>query len=499
MTSWLENHRHGVICVLMNGLMHHPALAALVAISVLVSATPSPAQDNGRGDVDEVIQGFEDESTGGTEIPLAEDEILEGFEDGAGNGSLSRSSGKEPTPWSLNGESAITTTYSFSASAVPPWRDLTMLRGELDLAAKYRFSDGWRGRVSAGGFYDLNYVLRQRSEYAPEVLNAYESGLELKDAFVEGSLTDRLDIKIGRQVVVWGSLDSLRVTDVLNPVDLRFPGLADIEDLRLPVTIVRFSYYVGSWSLSGIALPEVRFSKLPAYGSDFFPSTEPLPPEVVPDDGLGEMQYAASLTGVFSGWDIGFHWADVFSDQTYAQLVSPGPPPQFLRKHPRVRMLAAAANLARGNWLLKAEAAWFGGLRFSNTPGLEHSRFDLGGGVEYAGLSKATIRLEAVNRHTADYDSQLELPPDETREDEFQWALRYTREFMNDTLTVNLLTSAAGIRADEGAFERLDVEYEVTDDVSVRVGVVLYQSGDKGLLKNVDANDRLFAVVRYNF
>ena len=69
----------------------------------------------------------------------------------------------------------------------------------------------------------------------------------------------------------------------------------------------------------------------------------------------------------------------------------------------------------------------------------------------------------------------------------------------NDTLTFSLLVSTFGIKADDGAFERLDAEYDITDAVSVRGGVVFYQSGEKGIFKGISANDRLFFEVKYSF
>ncbi len=331
------------------------------------------------------------------------------------------------------------------------------------------------------------------------MVNEYEKELELKDTYVQGRLTDHLDTKIGRQVVVWGTLDNLRITDVLNPLDLRLPGLTDIDDLRLPVTMVKFDYYFGNWALSAMAIPEVRFSKLPVLGSDFYPSSVSRPPEDKPDNGFQDVPYAAALTGVFSGWDIGFYGASIYADQAYAELVSPAPPGQFVRKHARINMLGTAANLAAGNWLLKAEAAWIRGLRYTNTPGTEYTRLDLGGGVEYSGFSEATVSLEAANRQIFDYHLRIEQPPDETRENAFQWALRITKDFLNDTLTLTVLASTFGITADDGAFERLDAEYDLTDAVSVRGGVVFYQAGDKGVFQDVAANDRLFVVLKYNF
>jgi len=452
----------------------------------------APAGD----DHDDLMSGFEDETTAETDQLLEEDEFLQGFDEDPTEEIQESPDTAKPPSWSLEGEFAFTTTYNFSPDANPPWRGFSMLRPELEVTLKNRFSDKWQGQISVRGFYDTVYGLRGRDDYTPQVLDEYEKELELKDTYIQGSLTDNLDTKIGRQVVFWGTLDNLRVTDVLNPLDLRLPGLTDIDDLRLPVTMVKLDYYFGNWALSGMAIPEVRFSKLPVFGSDFYPFPTPRPPEDVPDNGFQNVPYAAALTGVFSGWDIGFYGANIFADQAYAEPISPG---QFVRKHARINMLGTATNFAIGNWLLKAEAAWFDGLRYTNTPGIQYARIDLGGGVEYSGFSEATVSLEAANRHIFDYNARLELPPDEIRENEFQWALRIAKDFLNDTLTLTLLASTFGIKADDGAFERLEAEYNFTDAVSLRGGVVLYQAGDKGLFQDVEANDRLFVVLKYSF
>lgn len=493
-------------------------IAIFVAAACLAAAAPCFAQTDphknvddimqdfendapeGAGEnLDEVIQGFEDNSAADPRPPPEEDDILQGFEDETGPETRPSVKEDKPPSWSLDGEFVFTTTYNFSPDANSPWRGVTMLRPELELTLKNRFSDRWQGQISVRGFYDFIYVLRGRDEYTPQVLDSYEKELELEDTYIQGRLTENLDTKIGRQIVVWGTLDNIRVNDVLNPLDLRLPGLTDIDDLRLPVTMVKLDTYFGNWNLSGMAIPEVRFSKLPVFGSDFYPFPGPRPPEQDPQEGFDEMQVAAALTGVFSGWDLGFYWADTYNDPSYAEPVSSGPTAQFVRKHARIHMLGTAANLAAGNWLLKAEVAWFDGLRYTNTPGVEYTRLDLGAGVEYSGFSEATVSLEAANRHIFDYDPRLELPPDEIGGNEFQWALRIAKDFMNDTLTLTLLASTFGIKADDGAFTRFDADFDVTDAVSVRGGVVFYQSGEKGRFKDVSASDRLFLAVKYSF
>jgi uncharacterized protein DUF1302 len=488
-------------------------VAIFMMFACIAYAGPTVAQKDGNENVDEVIEGFEKDSPAGDELKnlmdgfedesntdpeksLEEDDILKGFDEEAAEEIHTSSEKEKPSSWSLEGEFAFTTIYSFSPDAASPWRGFTMVRPELEMTLKNRFSDKWQGQIGVRGFYDTIYSLRGRNEYTREVLDNYESLIELKDTFIQGSLTNRLDTKIGRQIVVWGTLDNLRVTDVLNPLELWVPKLTDIDDLRLPVGMAKFDYYIDHWNLSAMAIPEVRFSRTPVFGSDFYPFSVPGPPEDVPDDGVENMQFAAALSGVFSGWDIGFYGANIYAEQTYAKKVSDE---QFIREHPRINMLGAATNVAVGNWLFKAEAAWFDGLKYTNTPGVEYSRFDLGAGVEYTGFYETIVSLETACRHIIDYDSRLKQVPGEIRENEFQWALRITREFINDTLAITVIASSLGAMSNDGASGRLDAEYDITDSVSIRGGVVFFLSGDKERFQNIDDADRLFAVLAYNF
>ena len=107
----------------------------------------------------------------------------------------------------------------------------------------------------------LNAFIDGRDNYTDDVLDDYEKELEFDEVYLQGSVTNDMDLKAGRQIVVWGRSDNIRITDVLNPLDLRWPGLVEIEKLRLPVTMTKLDYYIKGWSLSGIALHEVRYNK----------------------------------------------------------------------------------------------------------------------------------------------------------------------------------------------------------------------------------------------
>jgi hypothetical protein len=499
------------------------AACFLTALTICL-CLPQPVCSQEDPELDEILNGFEDEPTvnddrknaldGFEEEPggknnseeLTEDEILEGFEDETKAAAvLAADKGRMPDWLSMDGYFKISSVYSYlshdAAGTRTNWQGLSRLRSELKLELDAELSPDWQARLSGHGFYDVAYAINGRDNYTDDVLDNYEKELELDEVYLQGSLTGNLDLKAGRQIVVWGRSDNIRITDVLNPLDLRWPGLVDIEKLRLPVTMTKLDYYSKGWGLSGIALHEVRYNKNPEFGSDFFPRSQPFPGGKSPDEGfdVDNTQFAASLNGIFQGWDISFYVADIYAQNGHITPTPHMPGPTFEVKHARIKMLGGAFNLARGNWLLKAEAAYFDGFEFSNTPGKEYSRLDGLAGVEYAGISDATITLDIANRHYLDFDKRLKGSPDFQKEDLLEWAFRITKPYLNDTLNLTFLANTFGPTGDDGAVQRFSAEYDYTDSIQLTGGIVFYHSGDLRRTMGIGDNDRLFLDVQYSF
>jgi hypothetical protein len=466
---------------------------------------PSKGQEN--KELDNVLEGFDDETEAQKEVNELDD-VLRGFEEdkGAAEGLTKKDKRGKPPFWELSGSLSLGASFNFAHDAPKPsetdYRGLSRLRPELQLDLDLVLSKNWKALISGRGFYDLAYMINGRDEYTDEVLDEYEKEAEFGEVYLQGPLLANLDLKVGRQIVVWGKSDNIRVVDVLNPLDRRELGLVDIEDLRLPVTMTKLDYYFCEWNLSGVVVHEIRFNKEPAFGSDFYPSDSPLPHEEEPSEGFKHTEFGLALKGIFSGWDISFFGARFFDDQSHLEVVgpaSPAGPPRLKRVHSRLTMLGAAANLAKGNWLFKTEAAYFDGLEFFNVPEKTKSRFDLLFGVEYSGFTETTITLEMVNRHLFNFDHRMENDPDRAEEDDFQTVLRFTRDFRNETIELTILASILGLTAENGAFERVSLKYDLTDDWSITGGVVLYQSGDNPMFSDIGNNDRLFLEIKYSF
>ncbi|MYA87813.1 MAG: hypothetical protein F4X97_05085 [Boseongicola sp. SB0662_bin_57] len=469
----------------------------LRAVLVLtLAAGPVLAQDN----LGRVLEGFGDAPT----LQPPDDILtaLEGFDTDVGPASRQPPPPEQP-PARLRFGARVShrLVINVAHDAPPPsgvdHRGLSSMQSRLDIEADVRLGSAWKARVEGHFWLDpvagpANGEAGRSSEFS----DAYGREAEIDEFFLKGPASGNLDLTVGRQILAWGRSDLFRVTDVLNPVDNRLPGLTDIKDHRLPVTALRLDRYADPWSISMIAIPERRFDKLPVPGSDFFVGTEALPQRTTPDNAFGVPELALALNGTFPGWDMSLYAARMFDDRPHVAATPSGEPRLH---HNRITMAGAAGNLVRGSWLIKAEAALFNDLRFSNAGARTFSRLTTLAGVEYSGLADTAIALEARNDHISDFDDRLASPPDDRRRNETATALRVQRTFLNDALDVTFLALTFGKTGELGAVRRLQFDYAWTDALQLSTGLVAYQSGGQAPFRGIGNNDRLFATLNYHF
>ncbi|MCB4755006.1 MAG: DUF1302 domain-containing protein, partial [Sulfurovum sp.] len=182
----------------------------------------------------EALGGFEEEDTADSDIG--------GFEENTGDMGTNTDE-KDPSDYGLSGEIKQQVAY-LTSSKNSNRKDFSSLRKTFFLDYEYKFSNDLKLKINERYFYDWVYDI-SHIYFTPEEKYFLYSEAELFDAYLEGSVSNSLDFKIGRQVVVWGRSDTIRITDVLNPIDNRQPGMVDIKDLRLPTVMVKLDYYVG--------------------------------------------------------------------------------------------------------------------------------------------------------------------------------------------------------------------------------------------------------------
>jgi len=434
---------------------------------------------------------------------------------------------KEKAGYMLNAYGSVFSTYNVVSKALPQlapgdmlmdFNGLSRMRLKGGVNLEIRHGTNWRSKIEALAWYDASWKINGTENYTSDVLDSYESFIDLKDAYIQGSLNSHLDLKFGRQIVIWGKSDSIRITDIINPLDNRNPGIVDIEDLRLDETMTRLDYYFGDWNLSGILIHEPRLDIEAAFGSDYRPSNifgSPIPYANFPDldepnPTLENTQYALSLDGRFSAWDLSCYAARVY-DSRFTIVPINGVP---IRQVSKINMAGIASNLVSGSWLFKAEAAFIGDINYRSTN--RKNRLDALIGFDYMGKKNMVISLELANRHIFSYEEKMlsmklqeanakNTFPDFVREDSMQIALRTAYTFNHDNATLTYLLSLAGGNGVgdhfDGGFQRFWIDYKYTDAISLNAGFVDYIGGN-GIIpfyRAIENNDRIFTEIQYSF
>ncbi|MBF0449290.1 MAG: hypothetical protein HQK75_01160 [Candidatus Magnetomorum sp.] len=473
----------------------------LIFLSFLLSGYHQAAFSQQQS-MDDILSGFEESSS-----PSDIDQLLDGFDEPTDQTDNQNVASKKvdintqsfSKTFDYTGFFKLATTVNMAHKAPETGdtdhRGLSRFRGESNIKFNLRFSDTWKARISAYAKHDISYLINGRDQYTDDVLECNESENEWHEVYLQGTLTPQLDIWFGRKIIAWGTSESFRVVDVINPIDYREFGMVDIEDLRIPLVLTQLNYYAGQWKLSGILVHENRKLKIAPFGSDYYLGDIPVP-TAVPANTLKNTLFAAAVTGRFNGWDISFHSAKYYKDIPHLEMTDSA---NMILTQCKLKMIGSTLAVVYGNWLLKSELSGSHGHLFFNMPEKNFYRIDGMIGFEYSGVKDTNISFEMMNQHVFNHDKKLLYVPDRMKKNTIQSAFRLSKTFFNDRLSLNTLFIMFGSVGQHGMFQRMSFQYDWNDSINMTFGSVFYQTGKSYLFQTIQDNDRVFFDMQYSF
>ena len=271
-----------------------------------------------------------------------------------------------------------------------------------------------RARASVDLTADPASWLRLRFEGLAEGLVADRTGrvnkgiAAVRDAWAELRLKD-VEVRAGYGRLVWGRLDEVMPSDVINPIDTGRFFLDGRADARLPVAFLRSRMFLPSEASieAVVALPgrRGRFDSLDEPTSPFNLLKDLVLPAQVPggvrirreeppaswrnlQGGLRVSGTAGRMDMSLSAWR-GFESFGIVSFEPVAFPTEPGPIPlivgTLVERYPRFTMIAADAELVRGGWAIRSEVAGFIDKTLNGPQGPANGKaIDAGVGVDRA-------------------------------------------------------------------------------------------------------------------
>ena len=431
-----------------------------------------------------------------------------------------------PSPFSFGGSARTTESLWVERLSDQPW---AKARQSLDLWTRYK-EDSWRLEFSGHAEIDFPYWI-SRDDFDEQTFDTYAWQVLPREALIAVSV-GQFEITAGRQLIVWGEGMLLSPVDVVAARDLRDPGLADLEDLRLPVTALRVGWFAGSHRVEVTGVPELDWGFRSSPAGPYGPV-----PTLLDDNGVNDNPLVAPLfedveyayvhqqdrfaleqVQGFARWrysgpvDLGLYAASLYDKNGIMTLPDPT---DFLAAadaglielsldHRRYAMVGHSGTGGVGDLLFRWEASLDIDRPFNTAdlealvPELKSRRADL---VNLMG----GVQLAAIPRTTLDFEVAGGVFPKEPQNLLFKanavtYGFRGAHTALKERLNLGVSALGTGVDLKYGGLVRADASYEIRDGLKAMVGGIVYRPGsENGFLLGLDTHDQVFAQLRYDF
>jgi len=335
-----------------------------------------------------------------------------------------------------------------------------------------------------------------------------EIDLGLREAYIDLYFKS-MDIRLGKQQIIWGQADGVFITDVVSPKNLREFLLPNFEEIRVGITSLKADYYVGNHTFELVWVPEFVPTQYPDRESIWFPSM--FPDDATIDQSQKEINPSIENSEVFFKYSLlssqldlelmaGYMWDDDPAMHMDRYNTNPQiPMPDSLVIHPqhhRITLAGGSFSTDIGGLVLRGEGAFYDDKYFSvatmsDEDGLvtkDYAHYLLGLDFVIGGVNFST---QFIQETILDYEDPI-------RQDEFENTMTFLAkdDLFRDKLTLEFFMYYGFKNQD--ALIRPTATYEVGSGLNLITGANLF-TGTQGRFGQFNQNDMVYFKLRYDF
>jgi len=326
--------------------------------------------------------------------------------------------------------------------------------------------------------------------------------------------SESVDLRIGKQQIIWGQADGVFITDIVSPKNLTEFLLWDFNEIRMGVTAAKGKYYINSDnSLELVWIPMFTPTLMPEEGSIWHPKMSfPLEPSF--DMTKSEVDKNLNNSELFGRYSLNLSWIDLqvmggytFDDDPSIHvkrgfsidsvtgtkyLSSMVVSPEYHRLN--VGGLSFSADLT--SFILRGEGAYYNNKYFQTADPIASDGLIKKDYINYVvGIDKTVgewkLSTQFIQKIILDYEDNL--IGDEM--DNLATIL-VSKSFMREKLRLELF-SYVGFN-NEDALIRLKGYYYPSDAFGIEFGSNVFV-GNEGTFGQFNGNNMVYAKIKYNF
>ena len=324
------------------------------------------------------------------------------------------------------------------------------------------------------------------------IVHSNHAAMTIREWYIDTQVADSF-WRVGKQQVVWGQADGVRVLDVINPQSYREAFLDDFEDARIPLWMINMEIAVGeNGNLQVIWIPDLSYNEQAVRSSPFAITSPSLVRSssfgnqvyTKPRNNIQDSDYGIRYSTFIDGWDLTANYFYHYHDNPTPYRQFENEKLTFSNRHNRNHLVGGTASKAFGSFTLRTEV----GLN-SDTFHLkrldESDRGDSSGvhrsseiaalvGIDWQGFENTMVSMQWYRSTILDDDPQLYRPKTNTL-----LSLLYRRSLQNEVWELEAL-GLHSKSTNDGSVQ-LKVSYVLNSNLNVWLGADLFYGQRVGL------------------
>ena len=332
-----------------------------------------------------------------------------------------------------------------------------------------------------------------------------ETGVDLQEAWLEYTAAG-WDLRMGRQIIIWGKADGVQITDIVSPPDYTESITRDLDEIRMPVDAAKFRL-LGDVVVTELIWIPVFEPAVQPEGDNPWAVETALPENVhvtmadaiEPDTSLENseigLKAAAYLSGLDAAASVFYTWDDNPAYHRTLRIEGDDFFVDYAPQHHRLTVLGLEFSRPWSDYVFRSEAAYYiGKYHETDSIALDPMQKDLFKwlvGVDWTPGNDWTVIAQFIVSHIIDHDARL---ADEAHESSV--TLNVSKDLLHQTLTLsNMLYYDLN---ENEIYIRPKADYAVTDAFHFLMGADIFcgDDGDFGRYRN---NSQVWIKAKYSF
>jgi len=351
----------------------------------------------------------------------------------------------------------------------------------------------------------ITTIFRLRTDAKDNLSPDDHNQAALRELYLDTSVDDSIVI-LGKQQVVWGKSDGLKVLDIVNPQNFREFILDDFDQSRIALWSVNAEIPVNDVTLQLLLIPDQTYHKFATQGSSYqftspiiIPQTPPgenitIKPTDTPNNILQDADVGFRLSTFTKGWDLTFNYLYHYDDTPVLfrsiNVTTSGLNITLNPKYKRTHLVGGTFSNTFGDLTLRGEVGYLTDKYISTNNPLDTNGVVKTGELKYVlgfdwyGFSDTLLSTQIFQTYLDNHKTGM-------IRDEFntQITFLFKQDYMNETLHAEIL-ALHDIDYNDGMI-RPKITYEYNDEINIYTGADIFYGDKDGLFGQFKEADRI--------